>query len=246
MHKQWLAMLVGLIGLFFVVNAQANLLTDSAALDRVYIPALAVTSQGKLEASRHAMERLHRGWRIFSRAHLKDFPTDPSWRSGFMDISQWIARADGVIRRGKKLNEAHEDLEHIRVILMRVRIKHGIDYFPDYLTAYHDPMEKIVLAAKGKTPATLTATDLNAIHKTLPLLERHWHAITQARFVPAELGLDKSQVAQVRQALAVESGAIAALQRALAKGDKAAIIRRAVAIKPPFAELYMLFGDFRS
>jgi hypothetical protein len=37
--------------------------------------------------------------------------------------------------------QAHEALEPVRVELMKVRQHQGLDYFVDWLTAFHEPIE---------------------------------------------------------------------------------------------------------
>ena len=140
--------------------------------------------------------------------------------------------------------DAHNVLEHVRVILMQLRQKHGIDYYLDYQTAFHEPMEAIVLAAKGKTPATLAEQDLAKIRNTMPALEARWKAVQNARFDPDKYGLDSERAARVKRSLELETEAIEKLKKALAGSDKTSMIQLAVAIKPPFAQLYMLFGEF--
>jgi hypothetical protein len=41
-----------------------------------------------------------------------------------------------------------------------------------------------------------------------------------------------------------ESAALQALRAALDKGDRQQIIGAAMAVKPPFSQVFMLFGDF--
>lgn len=235
---------VCLVGMFFVTTVRADVLAHSAGFDKAYIPALALTSQGDSEKSKVAMARLNQAWRFYSNAHRQDNPGDESWMKGFAEIDQWIREADTIVARGNKLIDAHNVLEHVRIILMQLRQNHGIDYFPDHLTAFHEPMEEIVLAAKGKTPETFTEQDLATIRNTLPALEARWSAVRKARFDPAKYGLDGERAAKVKQYVELETAAMDKLKKALAGSDEATMIQSAVAIKPPFAQLYMLFGEF--
>jgi hypothetical protein len=235
---------VCLVALFFATAAHADIVTDSAAFDKAYIPALALTSQGEAEKSKAAMARLNQAWRDFSNAHRKDNPDDDAWMQGFSEIDKWILEADMNVAHGDKLMDAHNVLEHVRVILMELRQKHGIDYYLDYQTAYHEPMEGIVLAAKGKTPVTLTEQDLAKIRNAIPELETRWNAVRSARFDPGSLGLDSTRTAKVKRSIELETESIDGLKHALAGSDRSAMIQQAVAIKPPFAQLYMLFGEF--
>jgi hypothetical protein len=242
MRKTFFAMLICLIGWCVMVGARADMVTDSAALDKAYIPALALTSQGNAAQSKAAILRLKHAWQIYAQAHRQDFPGDDRWTAAFSEIENWIDVADGIVAHGGVLIEAHDALEHVRVILMQQRQNHGIDYFLDYQTAFHEPMEAIALTARGKTPETLTPQDLAKIRDTLPELDARWNALRSARFEPKNFGLDEAQAAKAMQLLARESEAIVLLKQALAGTDRAAVIQRALAIKPPFAQLYLLVG----
>jgi hypothetical protein len=58
------------------------------------------------------------------------------------------------------------------------------------------------------------------------------------------LGLDSTRTAKVKRSIELETESIDGLKHALAGSDRSAMIQQAVAIKPPFAQLYMLFGEF--
>lgn len=237
-----------LVASMFVANiVHADLISDSAALDRAYIPALAHTSVGQADASRLAMVRLHQAWAVYKKAHYHDFPDDEAWKQGFHKIAQWITKADGLlggVETEIDTHEAHEALEHIRVILMHLRQKHGIDYFLDHQTAFHEPMEQIVLSAKGKTPLTFGTAELTQIRTALPELESRWNSVRTASFVGTEYGIDAAGMSRIRQFIQQESAAIETLKQALDSGDENRIIQAAVAIKPPFARLFKSFGEF--
>ena len=244
MRMERFSIWVCLVGMFFVTTVRADFLANSAGFDKAYIPALALTSQGEAEKSKVAMARLDQAWHFYSNAHRQDNPGDESWMKGFVEIEQWIREADTVVASGGKLIDAHNVLEHVRISLMQLRQNHGVDYYPDHLTAFHEPMEEIVLAAKGKTPATFTEQDLAKIRNTIPALEARWSAVRKARFDPANYGLDTERAAKVKRFLELETEAMETLKKALSGSDKAAMIQSAVAIKPPYAQLYMLFGEF--
>jgi DNA-binding protein len=212
--------------------------------DKAYIPALAVTSQNDAEKSKAAMVKLHQPWLVFSNAHRQHKSSDDAWKSGFAEIDNWIAKADGIVARGGNITEAHDALEPVRVILMQLRRKNGIDYFVDYQTAFHEPMEAIVLTVKGKTVETLTQQDIDKIRSLMPTLNARWNALQNARFSPDLFAFDNARVTQLNQLMESETNAIASLKRALADSDKSAIIQRASAIKPPFAQMFTLFGEF--
>lgn len=237
--------LLAMIGLLVASLARADLVEDSAAFDQAYIPALAYTSQGDRAKSARAMARLEVAWRSFRDARRDSYPADAQWARGFDDAGDFIAAASGIVGRpGGNLLDAHEALEHVRVIFMTLRRDHQIDYFVDHLTAFHEPMEHIVLAAKGKTQTDLSASDLANIRTSMPALTAAWKAVQGAPLDSSRLKLDARKAADVATLMEKETQAIDALQAALQSGNPTAILKQATAIKPPFAQLFMLFGDF--
>lgn len=114
------------------------------------------------------------------------------------------------------------------------------------MTRFHEPMETIVLAGKGKTPETLTPADVQAIRSHFPLARTIWNETLAAQFDAALFGFPPEKQAAMQKHIAAESEALARLQAALDGGDTEAVIHRAVAPKPSFSVLFTLFGDFET
>jgi len=217
---------------------------DMVKLDKAYIAALAVTSQDKAAESRKAMEILTGSWKGFKDRYYDANPGDTQWRKDFDAADHMIAEAGRIVASDRKVTDAHEALEDMRMVMMKLRARNDIDYFVDRLTAFHEPMEAIVLAAKDKTPETFTDADIQRIRKTLPEAEKLWTRVTTGNLDGATYQLEASQLERARKLIQTEQQALAALKTALAAGDKPSIIKAAVGIKPNFAALFMIFGDF--
>jgi hypothetical protein len=227
-------------------TAQTYLRADMAALDRAYIAALALTSQEKLIPARRAMAVLVPTWQAFQAKYAQVNPSDPQWSVDFDDVDGRIHRADAIVTAGTALLDAHEELEGVRITLMGLRERSGIDYYVDDLTRFHEPMETIVLAAKDKTPESFTPADLATIQAHLPEAQARWQRVVAHEFDAALFGFPESKQTALRAGIAAETEALAQLEQALAAGDTTAIVKRSVAIKPSFAALFMLFGDFET
>lgn len=225
--------------------ASTDIRHDMVKLDKVYIAALALTSQGKVEESRKVVSALQKEWQEFARRHENANTRDAKWKSDFGQVSTMVDDAVKIVASGRKVTEAHEALEHVRDVLMKLRQRNRIDYFIDGLTAFHEPMEAIVLAAKDKTGDTLTEVDIARIRNRLPLAEKAWAGVSSAKLDPADYELTPAQADDARKLLALEKATLTTLKEALASGDKSRIAQAAVAIKPNFAKLFMTFGDFR-
>lgn len=218
---------------------------DMVKLDKVYIAALALTSQGKVAESRKAVDALQKEWQGFSDRHANAKPGDTQWKPDFDHVSGMVNEAVKIAASDRKITDAHEALEHVREVLMKLRQRNRIDYFIDSLTAFHEPMEAIVLAAKDKTADTISEADITRIRATLPLAEKAWQRAATAKLDANDYLLSPSQADDARKLIALENASLQALKDALDTGDKARIAQAAVGIKPNFAKLFMTFGDFR-
>lgn len=213
------------------------------AFDQAYIPALALTSQQQGEQAHVVMPRVMARWQDLQQQIPAPWKRGEAWQHATSEITTRLQRADTLIADGH-LTEAHDALEGVRDVMMAQRRAQGIDYFVDRLTAFHEPMEAIVLAAKGKSPTTLTDADLATIRQQLPDALTRWHAVEMARVEPERYRLSAEQANQLKNGITQEAAALQALQTALERGDRQRIIQTAVAIKPVFSQLFMLFGDF--
>lgn len=227
-----------------VNNKQDVVLREMVALDRVYIPVLAFTSQDKLEASRKSMKRLVQGWDDFKTNTLDMHKLDPLWDEDMDKVENYIRVAEDIVHQGVSIKSAHDELEHIRNVMLHVRERNDMDYFPDYLTRFHESMEAIVLTVKGKTSEQLTDAQVNEIKLEVEKAYLLWQDVISAKLEPKLFGFSPQQMIQIEKLKLDELRAIEELQRALVSGDNDNIISYGVAIKPVFAKLFMMFGDF--
>jgi len=240
-----LALILPFCAALLMGMSRDELRQDMVRLDKVYIAALALSNQGKAAETRKAVADLTRAWRGFSDRHRVANPQDAQWQKDFDAVGRHIDEASAIAGSERKATEAHEPLEEVRLVMMKLRARNGIDYFVDHLTAFHEPMEAIVLTAKDKTAQTLTEGDVARIRGLLPQAEALWQRVAAADFDAATYQLDAEAFAKARRLMQQEEQALAGLSAALASGDRAAIAKAAVGIKPNFAALFATFGDFR-
>lgn len=229
------------------LNVQ-ELKQDMASFDKIYIPALRFTSLGKLAESKKTMSLLIDNWNQFKAKYYNANPEDKQWTVDLDKIDKMIANADNVVKSETNLSEAHEKyLEHVRIVFMQLRQRNKIDdYFIDYLTEFHQPMEDIVLAAKGKTIQTLSDEDVSKIKNTLPVAIEKFSEIKNASLDSGLFGFDNEKNMQVQKLIKDEGVSLKALKQAIDENNTEIIIKRAVGIKPNFAKLFMQFGDFKN
>ena len=224
--------------------AEATLKEDFASFDRAFIPPLALTRQEKVKPSKKAMKLLKENWGTFKAKHYEANSKDPKWKKDFDKVDQKIMEASNIIKDSKNLIHAHDTLEEIRFIFLELRKRNGIDYYIDPLSEFHEFMEVIVHTAAESDPQTLTVADKETIREEHDQAARIWDKIETASFDSDLYGFDDRRMAQMKKLLKLEAEALNALDRALDSNDHAQIIKTAKAIKPNYAKLYKLFGDF--
>jgi soluble cytochrome b562 len=243
--KQIRTMLITLAAIVLTGFAVNDIRRDMVKLDKVYIAALALTSQGKVVESRKVVGALQKEWQVFSGRHYTANPADSKWKQDFDHVTGMVDEAAKIVASERNVTDAHEALEPVRQVMMTLRQRNRMDYFIDSLTAFHEQMEGIVLAAKDKTGATLTEADIAGIRKALPQAEQSWQRVTAAKFDADDYLLSPAQAEDARTLMALERTSLTTLSDALAAGDKTRIAQAAVGIKPHFAKLFMIFGDFK-
>ena len=116
----------------------------------------------------------------------------------------------------------------------------GCDYPLDLLTDFHDTMELIVKPAVKMTTADIAPEYLAQLPSHLSKASLQWRRVENTSFQTVIAGIDADRLAKVE---AVRR-ALDALRLALNSEDPAEILPAAKGLKPPFAKLYMSFGDF--
>lgn len=246
MKKYFLSVLV--IALLFCIagplSAATRLQKDMVAFDRAYIPALALTSQDNRETAQKAMKLTAAQWSIFKKRYTKSFSKKKADKEDLKVIAIMIADANHTIKSDGKLEDVHETLEGVRNTFLKIRKRNSIDYYIDYTTAFHGPMESIVLTAKGKTAETLTDEMLLKIKNNFRTAQKAWNNLQNASFDPVLFSFSAEKDAQRKDYIKAETEAMGKLAKALEGDDKGTIIKAAMGIKTNFVNLFLMFGDF--
>jgi hypothetical protein len=224
-------------------QAPAALRADMIALDRAYIPALAVTNRADAQVAARAMKALTTQWRSFEARHAGASTGDPQWAASLKDVDGYIERASRIVAEGRDLPAAHDQLEGVRGTLLAARDRMKMPYYLDGLTRYHDRMEAIYLAAKGKDAATLDDSAIALIRGELPDAQAWWRA-ARAQPIEPEFGVTPQRQAEIDAQYARIDRSLAELREALSGTDKGAIAKAAQGLRPPFSALFASFGDF--
>lgn len=223
--------------------AQSSLVAEMAELDLLYIPALALTNQPKVDAARVAEAKFETQWKHFLATSSQAFPGDAEWSKGLDTISKIVAEASAYAAAGA-LPAIHEALEGVRMTFLDLREKRGIYYYLDTYTRYHSEMEEATAVLATKKAADLTEADLQFAAAMLPRLSAEWAEAEKARLDPELFHFDEAKLVQIRQATEGVRKSIDKLSSALAAQDKVQIYAALNVLKPSFTKAFLLFGKF--
>jgi len=237
------------------------LMADMATLDKAYINPLFFTSNMNPAKAKTAMDAFVVAWQAFAAEYGDYRPSRVNWASHFDVVEQSIAAArpliDGAFAAFKAgdgacalgacpvLVSAHDALEPVRYELRDLRIHNGFPKFiTDELTAFHDPMEAIVLTFKGRALADISAEELAAVGGYFDEAIFLWSAVEATPIDAEAWGFGPAQVQAIADRIALESGtlqSLAALYDARAFGELGA---KALSLKANFVPVYTSFaGD---
>jgi soluble cytochrome b562 len=224
-------------------GAQPDIVLGMAELEMAYIPALALSNQGKLELTKKAVRRLQNEWNDFNAKFYSYFPYDMLWQSSFKGIGNIIGTAENLLAEGS-LDKVHETLEQIRGIMMKLRAEHSISFYIDYLNYYHETMEHILGIAEGAAPSGLTERDITRISELQKTAYQQWESLKAAPFNPDHYAFDRKKLPALHEGIDAIGRSLTDLGSALQTGNKEAIIRASLALRPPYVKTNLLFGDF--
>lgn len=238
-----LAVLMISVGTGFAID---DLMKDFVSFDRAFIPPLALTNQEKVNPSKKGMGLLKENWSAFKLKHYEANPKDPQWKKGLDGIEERMLKAGRIVAGGKGLMEAHEILEEIRYAFMNLRKRNGIDYYLDHLTEFHGHMEAIMHTVSERDAGSFTTKDKEYVARECAEAVKIWSRVQSLAFDKQLFGFDEKKVAGMRDLMEKEADVLRRLQKALEGEDKALIIESAKKIRPIYAQLYKMFGDFEA
>ncbi|MEY4751224.1 MAG: hypothetical protein RIQ60_3438 [Pseudomonadota bacterium] len=227
---------------------QAAPLDDMVAFDAVYIPALAASTSASQDA-RAVPKAVAAGQALDARWPQLRSTLTVTW--GSQPARAWTATLAAVDRQitlartaaaASNWKDAHEALEDVRIELMKARLGQGMDYFIDQLTAYHEPMEALTIAASTWKPAEIDAQRRAQLEQAVLHAAALWRGIERHTLDMAAYGLPPAGQAQLRQALADESAALDRLTQAQRLGSTEQVLKAAAGLKPAFARAFTAFG----
>lgn len=253
------------------VTAQAKdeaLVSAMIGLDKIYITPLFYTSNMNPPKAKATFDAFVAYWNGFAAQYRDYRPNYANWGKHFDTVDEAIALAQPIVYRAAQLFAAkdpscvalptvpttfscpilvtaHDHLEAVRFAMRDLRMHNGFPKFvTDKLTAYHDPMEAVVLTFKGRDFATITADELAAVGEYLDEAVALWEFVLKTPIDAAAWGFTDAQMTEIANRMAAETAALDLLVVLYNAGDYATLAAKSFGLKQAFVPVYTAFsGD---
>jgi hypothetical protein len=245
------------------VSAKAEdeaLVSAMIGLDKVYINPLFFTSNMNPPKSKATFDAFVAYWDGFSAQYRAYRPTQENWGEHFDKVDAAIAAARPVVYGAAQayaagspsclmaacpvLVTAHDDLEAVRYAMRDLRTHNGFPKFvTDKLTAYHDPMEAVVLTFKGVPLSQITPEQLAAVGEYLDEAMALWSFVVKTPIDAAAWGFSETQMSEIAKRINDESAILEALVALYDAGDFAALSANSFTLKAKFVPVYTAFAS---
>lgn len=195
-----------------------------------YYAALIASERGDAESTQRNLVILAARWDQVAReeppAALKG---DPQWRAAVERVAAIIRRSQNLVR-ARNLQKTHIELEGLRLVLRDARGRHSLLVLDDWLTDYHESMERIAVRASMQNEIVLADADYAEMTKDLARAESLWTNVER------EAGQVASAPGWADAARRI-TAAHGELQKLLAKQDPAAVAGTAGQLKEAYHTL---------
>jgi hypothetical protein len=144
-----------------------------------YYGALLASHRGDAESTQRDLVLLAAKWELVTReAPPAAIAADPQWPAAVARVKAIIERARELVRV-RSLFKAHLELEGLRLVLREVRGRHNLLVLDDYLTDYHESMERIAVRASMQNEIVLAEADFAEMARDLGRARLRWAAVEQ-------------------------------------------------------------------
>ena len=248
---------------FFAGAASAKdevLLQDMATLDQKYIRPLFMTSQVPQKATEAigTMNAYVNEWNYFYNSYANYRPNEVNWIDLFNTMDDAVFAAAGIVQSCKEnldvesnscpginLQQAHEELEVVRETMKDLRTRNGFPKFvTDKLTAFHEPMEAIVLSLRSPD----VVIDEEMIANLEELLDECYFLWKKVEDCPVDMyqwGYTDADEFQYQQLVQNVYNKLNAFAAALASGNEADMVATSMPIKKAFVPVMLFFGGIQ-
>lgn len=244
-------------------------LADMVAMEKSYVNPLFYTSNMNPPKAKASYEAFVEVWDAFYAEYRTYRPSEKNWIARLDAMDAAVKGPKAIILQAAKLFAAgdasckvatttptvtfacpslvgaHDILEAVRYELWELRDHNGFPRFvTDALTAYHDPMEAIVLTFKGRPLPTISAEELAAVGEYLDEAIYLWTLVEKAPIDADLWGFSDAAMEVIAARKAAEAAMLEKLAAFFDAGDFAGLAANSMALKQAFVPVYTAFaGD---
>ncbi len=232
-----LPFLILAIGPTLVAEVGRPFLQASAALDRVLIPALMVTS-GKTDGDTEAeVARLAEGWQAYSTSQEEVLGQAVGWSVIQNGVNRRLELA-GRLVGSDDVRMAHVLLSQVREDLVRIRSVLDAGYFVDQLVLFQTAMDAVL----GDGSRSLADMDRDALVEGVTDLLDRWTGLRDDEFDADVFGFLWDDTSALENLMEGEGEAIGDLRSAAANADSDDLDYLADVARMGLLEVYLMFG----
>lgn len=215
----------------------ADPVTD--ALQKAYVPyraALFKTNAGQAGESADALNQAQQAWaqvtQLVKSQSTVPYANDALLARTLTGVEEHYAKAAQQVAAGQ-LPQAHDTLEGVRDLLSELRRQNQVIVYSDHMNAYHAQMEHLL----DEGPKWLKADDgLQKLAAQAGVLNY------LAGLLASEAPASAQSSAEFKELLGAVTRSVAALNTAVAAGDKTLIEKAIGQVKAPYSKLFVKFG----
>jgi hypothetical protein len=245
----WLAMALALTCGWGTVRAaeaptpdpNAALLTAMNELDRLYLPLIGTVGEGEAPAAKAWAAKLIEFWPTFLNRCSNAYPADVRMRDVLGEVRAKVGSAEKLIGEGN-LPDAESDLQAGRGLLMQLRVRIGLEYYPDALSRYFEVLNPTASLAAKLNPTNALNSELLKLRDYCIAAKMAWGQLAQTKFDPASIQFSPAQAAAFTKEFAASEAAMAKVIAAFEEGKPPAMLDSVKGLKAAHCGLLKTFA----
>lgn len=221
----------------------ANLVFEaSRAFDQRFIPLLVAAAESNAAPASAAAEAVLTAWPEFAERCRKASPDDPRLNESLSEIEAALRKAGASLKAGQVV-AARESLMSVRLALMQLRARFGVEYLPDYLTRYAQPLEVAIGMVAKLNPTNATRADFMGVREFAVAVRGYWLQFLSApRVSPVQYAFTPAQLTELQTAVTAANAALKAMEGAFETGSSEGMLTTLAGMKPPYLQVLAVFG----
>jgi hypothetical protein len=230
------------LGLTLLALVSADFEKDLQSALGPYYAALVASSRGNIDQTQRQVLLFASKWETVSREATTGAPaalrSDPQWRA----LVQQVGNILGDVRercRKRDAAGAHAQLESIRLALREIDGRHNVLTVDDYLTDFHDSMQRLIGHVAGLNEIVLKPKDFDDIGEDYQAGQQAWKAIESSAG-----SLARSE--EWRKAASQVSSTLAAIGRGLQSRRPESLVPAIEGLRDQYYTLLLAVSKARS